>query len=369
MALSLIKGEAMKKILYISCIILLLFPLVVLYAEDESGWGVAPIAAPYYTPDTKWAIGAYIVPYYKPPSDSPFTKSDEYTFYICYTQLKQVAFGFMPEAYFLDGTIKLSGKIEACRYPTLFWGIGPDTSDRAEEEYTQAGWWGDLAVMFRAGSVFYIGPLYHYRNNTEKDYESGGIIDSGTISGISHYIESGPGFALQIDTRDSIFFPKHGMLINHKSSFQHSITGSDNNFGRHESDVRMFYGITGDHVLAFQLKVKIAHGDVPLESLSGIGGDELMRGYLENRYIDKTSLAAQAEYRFPLIWRFAGTVFAAAGEVQPSMADYNAGDIHFSGGAGLRLIIDRDEHIAARIDAGFDEKGAPGIYVLVKEAF
>ncbi|HPS58484.1 MAG TPA: BamA/TamA family outer membrane protein [Spirochaetota bacterium] len=360
----------MKKLCIISfTVIAALCYVSALIAEDGSGWNVAPIAAPYYTPDTKWAIGAYIVPYYKPPADSPFTKSDEYTFYVAYTQLKQIAFGFLPEAYFADGKIKLSGKIEACRYPTLFWGLGPDTPDKAKEQYTQVGWWGDLAVMFRAGDIVYIGPLYHYRNNTEKDYESGGIIDSGDIPGINHYIESGLGFALQIDTRDSIFYPKRGMFINERSSFQHKAFVSDNKFGRHEFDARMFYGITGDHVIAFQFKAKITQGDVPLESLSGIGGDELMRGYLENRYIDKTSIAAQAEYRFPVIWRFAGTAFAGAGEVQPSMMDYNTGDLHFAAGAGLRLIIDRQEHIAARLDLGFDENGSLSIYFLVKEAF
>jgi len=360
----------MKKI-YIICYTLLFLTSVAvsLLAADESGWGVAPIAAPYYTPDTKWAIGAYIVPYYRPSADSLFTKTDEYTFYLAYTQLNQIAFGFLPEAYFRNGKVKLSGKIEACRYPTLFWGLGPHTSDKAEEGYTQVGWWGDMSLLFRAGDAIYIGPLIHYRNNTTEDYEQGGIIDSGTISGIGHYLEAGAGFSLQIDTRDSIFFPRSGFYINHRSSFQHSLLGSDNNFGRHEFDSRFFSGIKGDHVAAFQFKAKIAHGDVPLESLSGIGGDELMRGYLENRYLDMTSLAVQAEYRFPIIWRFAGAVFAGAGQVQPSLKDYNLHDMHFAAGAGLRVIIDRSEHIAGRIDAGFDENGNPGIYVLVKEAF
>lgn len=361
----------MKKTLFI-CFFTVIISISLnynLYAGDDSGWGIAPIAAPYYTPDTKWAIGAYIVPYYKPAADSVFTKPDEYTFYICYTQLNQVAFGFLPEAYFCDGRLKLSGKIEACRYPTLFWGTGPDSSEKAEETYTPVGWWGDLALLFRAGGVFYAGPLYHYRNNSISDYEEGGIIGSGQVEGKGHYVESGPGFALQVDTRDSIFFPKRGFYFNHKSSFQHGVFGSDYDFGRHESDFRIFFGITGDHVIAFQFKAKIAHGDVPIRSLNGIGGDEIMRGYLENRYIDKTSLAAQVEYRFPIVWRFAGAVNAAAGEVQDSLGDYNAGDIHFAAGAGLRVIIDKQEHIAGRIDFGWDENGVMRVYLIVKEAF
>ena len=364
------QGETLKQIyLSIITVLITLNSAAYLYAGGDSGWGIAPVAAPYYTPDTKWAVGAYIVPFYKPPADSAFTKTDEYTFYIAYTELKQIAFGFLPEAFFADGKFKLSGKIEACRYPTRFWGLGPDTRDSAEEQYTQVGWWGDIAVMIRIGGVLYGGPLYHYRNNTEKDYESGGIIDSGSIPGINHYIESGPGFAFQVDTRNSIFFPTQGFCLTGKSSFQHKAFGSDYNFGRHEYDIRYFFGISGDHVMAFQFRFKMAHGEVPLETLSGIGGDDLMRGYIENRYLDKSSLAAQAEYRFPLVWRFAGTIFAGAGEVQPSLKRYNPSDLHPAAGAGLRLIIDRNEHITARVDFGWNDTGSMSIYFLVKEAF
>lgn len=338
------------------------------YAGDETGWGIAPIAAPYYTPDTKWGIGAYIVTYYKPPEGASFTKPDEYTFYAAYTQLEQITFGFLPEVYLGSGLFKISCKSEYNKYPSSFWGIGPETPDASKEDYTPVEYWGDLAFLVNLGPL-YIGPLYHIRSCSITETDERGIIDSGAVTGGDGSFESGAGISFQIDTRDSLFYPKSGFFITGKSSYQSGKLGSDETFGRHEYGARFFLGITGDHVLAFHFKAKIAHGDVPLRSLCGIGGNEIMRGYLDNRYLDMTALAVQAEYRFPVAWRIGWVVNAAAGEVQPSLKDYNTGDLHYAAGTGLRLIIDKSEHISGRIDLGFDEEGTLSVYVLAKEAF
>lgn len=343
------------------------------YAEDtkisERRWGIAPIAAPYYTPDTGLAIGAYIVTYLKPEDSSTFTTPDELSFYAAYTEKKQVSLGLIPNIFFGGGALKLSGKGELNKYPTAFWGTGPDTDDDAKEVYTPVEAWGDLSLLFRLRGGLYIGPLFHFRNSSIEDTEDNGIVESGVIPGSDGTREIGGGFSLQYDSRNSVFYPVRGFFIEGKSSLQREEFSSEYNFSRFEIDARWFAGITGDHVIALQVKAEGAAGDVPLQSLCGIGGNELMRGYLRDRYVDKTSTAAQAEYRFPIAWRFAGVFFASAGEVQKKPADYNTADIHYAGGAGLRFILDRSQHITARADCGINEDGTINIYFLAKEAF
>lgn len=342
---------------------------VPLFPSGNSGWGVAPVAAPYYTPDTEWGLGAYVVAYYKPDENASFTKPDEYTLYAAYTQLGQVTLGFLPEVYLNSGLFKLSVKSEYNRYPSSFWGLGPETDDSAEESYTPVEYWGDIAFLIKMGRSLYAGPMYHMRHCSITETEDGSVLGTGAITGSGESFESGCGLSFQSDTRDSIFYPRRGFFIRGKSSFQNKKAGSDNNFGRHELDARFFLGIEGDHVIAFQFRSKISHGDVPLRSLCGIGGNEIMRGYPANRYLDRTSVASQVEYRFPLAWRMAGVFNFSAGEVEPSLKEYDTADIHFAAGTGLRVIIDTDEHIAGRIDIGVDEAGSVSIYILVKEAF
>jgi len=149
----------------------------------------------------------------------------------------------------------------------------------------------------------------------------------------------------------------------------HTIPGGIFSFSKTEIEVCRYLSIHKKHVIAFQIKTEFVKGDCPFYSLPGIGGSELMRGLLRDRYIDKTSAAGQVEYRFPLWWIFAGSLFTAAGQVQPSISDYNISDTQITGGAGLRIILDREKHIAARLDIGIDMHGRPALYFLVKEAF
>lgn len=354
-----------------------IFPLLiitvsisVLYADEaERRWGIAPIAAPYYTPDTGWGIGAYVVTYLRPEGTSSFTTPDELSLYIAYTEKRQATLGLMPNIFFGNGALKLSGKGELNKYPTAFWGTGPDTDEDNREIYTPVEVWGDIAILVRTGRSFYVGPLVHLRFSRIDDTEDGGIIESGNIRGDDGTREIGAGFSFQYDTRNNIFYPVSGVFIEGKSSFNRREISSEYSFCRFELDARWFAGITGEHVIAFQIKSEAATGDVPLQSLCGIGGNEIMRGYMSDRYLDKTSLAMQCEYRFPVVWRFAGVIFASAGEVQGEFADYNTDDIHYAGGAGLRLILDRAQHIAARADCGVNEDGSLNFYLLAREAF
>lgn len=358
----------MKRLLYLLLLVcIFMIPLKRGYAERS--WGMAPIAAPYFTPDTGWGLGAYIVTYINPSAESSFSTPDELSIYTAYTEKNQATFGFIPNIFFSDGAVKLSGKGEVNRYPTAFWGIGPHTDKGVEETYTPVEVWWDLACLLRVYRSLYIGPMIHVRFSRIEDVEPGGIIDSNAIPGSDGTREIGPGLSFQYDTRNSIFYPTDGIYFEGKSSFNRKELSGEYNFNRYELDARWFAGITGDHVLAFQVKAKMATGEVPLQSLCGIGGNDIMRGYLKDRYLDKTGIAGQVEYRFPVVWRFSGVIFAAAGEVQEKPADYNTADIHYTGGAGLRLIIDRAQHISARADCGMDEDGTLNYYLLAKEAF
>ncbi len=357
----------MKRILLFCILIITFYPL---YADgSEKRLGIAPIAAPYYTPDTGWAIGAYIVTYLKPEESSAFIKPDELTLYIAYTEKKQATLGLIPNIFFGNGALKISGKGELNKYPTAFWGIGPDTDNDNKEIYTPVESWGDIALLIHVWRSLYVGPLAHFRISSIDETEDNGIIESGDIPGSDGTREIGAGISFQYDTRNNVFYPVKGMFIEGKAFFNREEFTSEYSFSRFELDARWFAGISGEHVIAFQLKAESTAGDVPIQSLCGIGGNEIMRGYLSDRYLDMSSIAVQAEYRSPVVWRLAGVIFAAAGEVQENPADYNKSDIHYAGGGGLRFILDRSQHISARVDCGVNEKGTANIYFLAKEAF
>ncbi len=337
--------------------------------DENDKWNIVPIIAPYYTPDTGVGLGAYIVTSYKNEINGDFDTPDEFTFYTQCTQKKQFTLGLENEIFLGGGKFKLSGSGEFNKDLSSFWGIGPDTAAKAEENYRSKDLWCDLAFQYCFIDGLYIGPALHMMHSVVKYKKKNGLLRESDIPGKNGLNEVGAGLSVQFDTRNSIFYPTEGIYLKARSIFQRDEVLSEFSYSKHTLDGSYYYGITGDHVLALQVTSGYTFGTVPLQSLCGIGGDMMMRGLLENRYIDKSSIAVQAEYRFPLVWRIAGVLFAGTGEVQNSLPEYNIGDLHYTGGGGLRFILDTDEHINARLDVGYNDNGDLNIYILAKEAF
>ncbi len=99
-----------------------------------------------------------------------------------------------------------------------------------------------------------------------------------------------------------------------------------------------------------------------------IGGESLLRGYYDGRYRDRTMAAVQAEYRFPIAWRFGGAVFAGAGQVAEAPLDLSVDSLKVAGGAGLRFLVVENPHVNIRMDFGQSLAGS-GFYLQITEAF
>ncbi|MFC1643072.1 hypothetical protein ACFL5O_10385, partial [Myxococcota bacterium] len=102
--------------------------------------------------------------------------------------------------------------------------------------------------------------------------------------------------------------------------------------------------------------------------LAYFGGDELLRGYFLGRYRDKHLVAVEGEYRFPLFWKFGGTLFAGAAEVGARPAALDLDPVRWAAGGGLRFSIADEERLNLRLDVGAGPH-TRGIYLTAREAF
>jgi outer membrane translocation and assembly module TamA len=102
--------------------------------------------------------------------------------------------------------------------------------------------------------------------------------------------------------------------------------------------------------------------------MSLAGGGRLLRGMLEGRYRDDLFIGGQAEYRFPLWWRFGGVTFAGLGRVAGAFEELDLTGLKHSVGAGLRFAVKPDERINLRFDAATAD-GAFNLYFGIGEAF
>ncbi len=337
-------------------------------SQNKKKWGIAPVGIPYYTPDTSFGAGVQIIYYYNTDPLDSLRKTDEISIYGTYTLLMQFAAGVTANL-FLREKIKITGIIECSKYPGYFWGVGPDTKDEAKEKYTPVSFVTKESILYNVLKNLYIGPTvtFFYSKITEK--ENDGLLALDYIPGSRKARSVGAGLNINWDSTDSSFYPRRGLFIDIKENFFLKTLGSSYNYSKLEFDLRYFIQIHNDHVIGFQCLSQLSQGTVPLHNLSELGGYTIMRGYLRGRYRDKNYAALQTEYRYPLFWRMGGTLFGSIGTVASGLEKFNSKYIKKAAGAGLRLNIDKTQHINARLDAGINEKSVVNLYFLVKEAF
>jgi len=90
--------------------------------------------------------------------------------------------------------------------------------------------------------------------------------------------------------------------------------------------------------------------DLPAQVLLPLGGNTSLRGSPQDRYLGKSAVLANAELRFPLVWRLNGVLGLDAGKVWSSLAavDFRGWDVNPT--VGLRFIM---KTFVVRFDVGF----------------
>ncbi len=338
-------------------------------ADERKEWGFLPFALPFYLPETSVGLGWAFLVYHNQDLSDPSLKPDEYSVYGAITIRNQQSVGISSDQYFGGNRYRLTGRLDFSRFPNVFWGLGPDTRNGDNEDFTNimVNFQGSFAVRL-AGNL-YAGPAVNLLYDEMMKREEGSLLDSGKIPGADGTHASGFGAVVTWDSRDSVFFPYRGLYLDVKGLVHYDEAGSEYDFRKIEADARAFLRVHGDIVLALQSVAKLSWGTVPFQSMPRLGGDQIMRGYFDGRFRDRDLVAAQAELRFPLFWRFAGTAFMSAGQVAPSLHELSARNVKYAGGGGLRFIAEKSEHIALRLDAGVDRDGNVNFYVIIKEAF
>jgi outer membrane protein assembly factor BamA len=368
--------------LAILSIILLFSSSICLRAQEETGQpaqseqaeknkiGLTALPILYYTPETKLAFGAGGLLTFRPGLIWKESRPSTLFFAGVYTQMKQYTLQLKPEIYLSNDSIFLTGNFLAERFPTKFWGIGPDTSEDELETYTPQTYFMELGYQRKYFHHWplYLGIRYHLEKTMIFDKDPGQILDQGLVTGSQGGWISGPGLIINYDSRDNIFFPSTGQYLQLFGYWNNKIFGSSFNYVNIKLDARQYIGIAPDQVLVLQGIIDTAGGNIPFYKLPKIGGD-LLRGYYGGRFRDRIVMALQTEYRFPLWKRLSGVAFAGMGSLADSFRHISWDNLKYSAGFGLRFKIIPRERVNVRIDFAFGPNRTSGIYVNAGEAF
>lgn len=320
-----------------------------------------------YSPETSFSFGAKAILVKRQvggyATDRPSTHS--LTFF--YTLRKQVISTLRTDIWRKHNRKHWLGTMNFVNYPYVFYGIGNNTTQEAEEHYTSRALYGSLQFEQKISDKVYLGGLLNFRHDVISKREAEGQLNTGNIVGGAGTNAFGLGPTASYDTRDHLYIPRKGAF--HQASVQWfgKVLGSSSNFARYRLDFRKYVPAPFNGVLAGQGLFTFTSGEVPFQYLSPIGGGNILRGYLEARFRDRHAMVYQLEYRVPLFWRVGAAAFAGAGKVAPTLEDLNFRGLHPAAGAGLRFRLN-DEGINLRIDMALSEE-MPGVYFSLYEAF
>ncbi len=378
-----------KRIIYLT--VLILFPLSVnaqwfeeivefltvypnkkAVAQDSTLYPNKLILTPVltYTPETSLAAGLGAKYLFKFSGSGEETRTSNMPISFTYTLNNQVELISRYDVFFQNESYLLSGNLELRIFPQFYYGIGRNTPESNEETYSFSQVLVSPLIQKNIIVPFlFVGGGVRYNQVGNFNYEADSRLKTGNVTGSSGSRSLGTEFAITYDDRDNILNALSGWYARVSFGIYRAWMGSTQSFERGRIDIRKYIPLNSEkHILALQLKSDLSFGNVPFVELAALGGDQIMRGYYQGRYLDNHLLALQAEYRFTVYSRFGGVVFAGVGDVVSALSDFQLQNFRPSVGAGLRILIEKKENLNLRLDYGFGRKNSSS-YFKVAEAF
>jgi len=285
-----------------------------------------------------------------------------------YTQLKQ--FNIRPSAdiFFNKNEYNLKAQYVFNDFNEFYWGIGNQVTNSTKELYGFKQHKVNIRFTKQIITNLYLGPQVLYEHMDNIQFKEGSNSPTSNVSGINGYEIFGAGLALAFDNRSHIYYPLNGAYLEISNYYYFKSAINSHVFHGFTIDMRKYFQLWKENVLAIQGYGSLNFQDVPYRQMGTMGGEMFMRGYYNGRYRDKHLLTVQAEFRKTIWGPFGMVVFGGLGNVGRNETELMQ-HIKPNYGFGIRGMSIRREHINARLDFGFGEKGINGFYFTLSEAF
>ena len=267
----------------------------------------------------------------------------------------QYKIGTEVDLMFKHNKYKSHSEVYYLNFPQFYYGTGNETKLADERLVLAENLTISTGFEYNFTSSLYVGLYYHFNNYYTVDYDDTLLVDYQPDLTVNEGLQSGIGLNFARETRDNRFNASKGSYLFVKYMNYGKWIGSDFNYNLFIIDYRKYVKLFRFLTVAGQIYTESRTGDVPVQSLALMGGDNRMRGIYIGRYRDHTLIDGQVELRFPIAWIFGGTVFGGLGEVSPDYGSYTWNGIHWSGGAGIRLMVDSRHKTNLRFDVGFSQ--------------
>lgn len=341
--------------------------------QDNAAVEYVPIPVLGRTPELGWMFGMAL--FIVVPSN-PGTPASTIAFNGIYTTTGAYAFSVAPQFFLFDDFVNLRGDAAWRSIPSDYYGTGREQRDpEFEERYVEEMREVMLNPMFRVSPQGRLGPLLRVASVTaeepeakQRGLESKLVTDD--VPGVDATSIVEYGAALNWDSREPLLDPYYGnsvellgVVSNLGASYEYARVGLQ------AVHIQPVPGPFLNHRLALHGVYEFIEGTAPFQLLPQLGGDTILRGLAEGRYRDYHMAAFQAEYRFPIVWRFGAVLFGGVGQTAPTADSFIADEWVLAGGAGLRFAVSPSQRLNIRVDVGYSDDDGLNFYIGAMEAF
>lgn len=252
-----------------------------------------------------------------------------------------------------------------------FFGLGPDTPADAESSYTRLGGYATIRTGYNLSPVFNVGAKITYDRQiieaegvsflplaTEKFSGTPGMAGDSTLF---------EGISLRYDSRNAREYSTKGLASEFILGTGQGLYAS-NSYQRANWDTRLLWPELKFASGAAHFFWSYTWGDnVPFFEQSSLGGSYRLRGFTEDRFVDKGAWLIELEQRIALFtthiygvdadWRI--DPFVAAGQVYNDATGIT-NHVRYSAGLGFRAFV--RPNVLGRVDTAVGGEGLK-IYV------
>ena len=149
--------------------------------RSVSGWVWLPFA--FYTPETSTAAGAASIYHYRGRGDEATARPSSVTLSATYTAKDQRIVSLTPDLYLGEARFQLAGELFYREFPDKFFGLGNDSPEELEEDYTSETVHLRLVLQRRYRSGWSWGPEVEVQDVDVVESEAGGKLSTGEVAG------------------------------------------------------------------------------------------------------------------------------------------------------------------------------------------
>lgn len=340
---------------------------------------ITPFGAPGYAPELGGLIAVGAVMSFKTNKKDSLIQRSSLPATFTYTTTGAIVISGILKSYWLKDKLRINADFYYKDMPDNYWGIGYEKGTNVPESdsttaYHRLWWIINPRVLYQFRKNYFVGLNVDYNFTQGSDPSYGVAHDPNYIEFNEKPLNSGLGAILQYDSRDIPVDARKGLFIDLKATFYDPALGGDNNYQVYSVDYRQYKTVErAGKTLAWQIKTRIAVGEVPYGEMSQVGTPFDLRGYYWGRYRDYNYLFFLFEYRNKFLkdngeiskhgivyWIGSGTVFDDDDVIENNISWLP------NLGVGYRLEVQPRQNI--RIDFGIG-KETTGIYFNFNQAF